>query len=219
MTLVEFRKRIEEDGDWTPGWEAIDRAFDGLYPEQEPAHFGTNMVARAVFGGDCYLDGYSIFTSAKGYKHIVTYGMTELYAQEEALGKEWNKWGYEMTIKLAETDNERCMWAIDVLSNLARYTYTTERFFEPMQFVAGNGTPLCGDRPSAITAVMIVADTEAMGVDTVYGRTEFMQLVGITQQELDMLKADRNNIQVLYERMKQDNPDFVTDLNRTTSYL
>ena len=25
------------------------------------------------------------------------------------------KWGYEMTIKLPETDNENCMWAISLL--------------------------------------------------------------------------------------------------------
>ena len=77
-------------------------------------HYGTNMMARAIFGGDCYLDGYSIYDSPKGYKHIVTFGMTELYADEESFGGEWNKWGYEMTIKLREKEPEDCLWAIDV---------------------------------------------------------------------------------------------------------
>lgn len=35
-----------------------------------------------MFGGDCYLDGYSIYDSPNGYKHMVTFGMTELYADE-----------------------------------------------------------------------------------------------------------------------------------------
>ena len=48
---------------------------------------------QGIFGGDCYLDGYSIYDSPKGYKHIVTFGMTELYADEESFGGEWNKWG------------------------------------------------------------------------------------------------------------------------------
>lgn len=39
-----------------------------------------------------------------------------------------------MTIKLKEESNEDCMWAINMLSNLARYTYTKDKFFEPMQF-------------------------------------------------------------------------------------
>lgn len=219
MTLEEFKKRHESDEEWAPGWAAIDAAFDKVYPGQNPAHFATNMVARAIFGGDQYLDGCSIFDSSKGYKHIVTYGMSELYFSEESFGGEWSKWGYEMTIKLAETDNENCMWAIDMLSNLARYTYTQKNFFEPEQYVAGNGTSLCRNRESAITALIITNDTEAEGVDTVYGRMDFLQLVGITQREFDTIKGQRNNIRLLLERMKEDNPDLVTDLNRTKSYL
>ncbi len=219
MTAEQFRAKLEQDPEWAPGWEAIESAFEKLYPGQEPSHYGTNMIARAMFGGDCYLDGYSIYDSPRGYKHIVTFGMTELYADEEALGGEWNNWGYEMTIKLAEAENDGCMWAIDVLSNLARYTYTEKRYFEPFQYIAGNGSSICLDRDSRITALMTVYDTEAEAVDTVYGKTEFIQLVGITERELDQLKADRENARVLYERMKRDNPFLVTDLNRMESYL
>lgn len=219
MTVEEFRAKVEEDEEWAPGWEAIESVFEKLYPGQEPAHYGTNLVARAIFGGDAYLDGYSIYDSLGGYKHIVTFGMTELYADEEQLGGEWNNWGYEMTVKLAETENENCMWAIGMLSNLAYYTYTQKRFFEPFQYVAGNGKSICQDRESMITALFTVQDTEAQAVDTIYGRTEFIQLVGITERELEMLKADRENARLLYERMKRDNPFLVTDLKRTESYL
>lgn len=75
----------------------------------------------------------------KGYKHILTYGMTELYVEEEPFGGEWSRWEYEMTIKLKEESIENCLWAINMLSNLARYTYTQEKIFEPLQYVAGNG--------------------------------------------------------------------------------
>ena len=92
MTIEEFRKRVEDDPEWAPGWEIIDNEFDRIYSGQDPYHFATNMAARPMFGGDVYLDGFSIYTSPKGYKHIVTYGMTELYANEKALGGECNKW-------------------------------------------------------------------------------------------------------------------------------
>lgn len=219
MTIEEFRERLEKEQDWAPGWDAIEEEFKRLYPGQEPAHYGTNMVARAMFGGDQYLDGYSIYTSEKGYKHIVTFGMTELYAEEDALGKEWNKWGYEMTIKLKEENPEDCLWAIDMLANLARYTYTQERFFEPFQYIAGNGTSLHIGTDSQITALMTVYDTEARTQDTIYGKTEFIQLVGITEQELNAIKTDHENAKKLYELMKQDNPDLVTDMSRAKSYL
>ncbi len=219
MTKEEFLAKVEEDSEWNPGWEVIDAEFERLYPGQEPEHFATNLVARAIFGGQEYLDGYSIYTSPKGYKHLVTYGMTELYADEERLGSEYNKWGYEMTMKLKEENTQDCIWALNMMGNLARYTYTTERYFEPYQYIAGGGSSINLDRESAITALLTVYDTEAMTQESVYGKTEFIQLVGITQQEFEAIKADRENAKLLVERMKADNPDLVTDMNRTHSYL
>ena len=219
MTVEEFKKKVENDPEWAPGWEVIDKEFDRLYPSQTPKHYATNLVSRAVFGGDNYLDGYSIYSSPKGYKHIVTYGMTELYVDEKALGGEWNKWGYEMTIKLNEETDEDCLWAIDMLSNLARYTYTQERFFQPYEYIAGGGTSLHMGVESNITALLTIPDTEAQTQNTLYGKTEFIQLVGITENELQALIKDHNNAYKLYELMKKDNPDFVTDMNRTKSYI
>jgi hypothetical protein len=72
MTLEEYKKLESEDEAWSPGWEAIDEVFDKLYPNQKPEHFGTTLTKRAVFGGDQYIDGYSIYQSPNGYKHILT---------------------------------------------------------------------------------------------------------------------------------------------------
>lgn len=220
MTIEEFKARMENDEEWAPGWDIIDDAFDEVYPNGEYQHYAINMAKRAIFGGDQFLDGYSIYNSSNGYKHIVTYGMTELYADEKAFGGEFNKWGYEMTIKLKEPDNDSCMWALTVLGNLARYTYTSERWFEPYQYVAGNGGSLNLDKPECkITALLIVDDTEVKGRDTIYGRTDFMQLVGITEQELQALKADYSRAKELAEMLKTDYPNLETDMYRTHSYL
>lgn len=220
MTKEEFLKRIKEDETYAPGWQAIDDAFETLYPGQDPDHFGTLLTSRAALGGDEYLDGFSVYSSPKGYKHLVTYGMTVLYGDEEAFGGEWNGWGYEMTIKLKEKDTEHCMWAIDMLSNLARYTYKTGRFFQPNQFIQGNGSSLHIGSDSLITALLLVNDTEAEPQMSVYGKTEFIQLVGITEAELQAVMEDRNNIPVLLRRMKEDgNADLVTDMQRQKSYF
>ena len=168
MTKEEFLKCMQEDENYSPGWQAIDDAFEKLYPGQKPDHFGTLITSRAMFGGEEFLDGFSVYTSPKGYKHLVTYGMTVLYGDEEAFGGEWNGWGYEMTMKLREDSTESCKWAIDMMSNLARYTYKTERFFEPNQFVKGNGTSLHIGEDSMITALLIVSDTEAETQMSVY---------------------------------------------------
>ena len=220
MTKEEFLIRLNEDEEYSPGWQAIDDAFEKLYPGQNPDHFGTIMTSRAIFGGDEYLDGFSVYSSPKGYKHLVSYGMTVLYGDEEAFGGEWNGWGYEMTMKLKEKDTESCMWAIDMMSNLARYTYKTGRFFEPNQYVKGSGTSLHIGTDSLITALLLVNDTEAEPQTSVYGKTEFIQLVGITESEIQAIIDDRNNIPRLIELMKADgNEDLVSDTNRNKSYL
>lgn len=46
-----------------------------------------------------------------------------------------------------------------------------------------------------------------------------MQLIGITERELQVIKEDREQVSVLIERMKQNNPMLVTDLTRTESYI
>jgi hypothetical protein len=219
MDLEQYKMHAAEQEDWAPGWEAIDEVFDKLYPSQRPAHYGTDLHKRAIFGGDQYLDGYSIYESLNGYKHILTYGFSELYVNEEAFGGEWSGWGYEMTIKLKEESNEDCLWAINMLANLARYTYTQERFFEPMQFVAGNGKSIHLGVESAITALLVVNDTEAVSIDTVHGKVDFLQLVGITQRELEVLKQDYTQAPKLVENMKRENPNLVTDMKRKKSYL
>ncbi|MDE6642197.1 MAG: suppressor of fused domain protein [Acetatifactor sp.] len=220
MTKEEFLKRIQEDDEYSPGWQAIDDAFEKLYPGQKPDHYGTTFPSRAVMGGDEYLDGFSIYTSPKGYKHLVTYGMTVLYGDEEAFGGEWNGWGYEMTMKLKEDSTENCMWAMNMMSNLARYTYKTERFFEPNQYVKGNGTSLHIGEDSIITALLVISDTEAEPQMSVYGKTEFMQLIGITESEIQAIIEDPSNVKKLIELMKADgNEDLVTDMRRTKSYL
>lgn len=62
MTLEEFKKKYESDPEWAPGWDAIDEAFDKIYPGQKPAHFGTDLMARASLGGNSYLDGSPFLT-------------------------------------------------------------------------------------------------------------------------------------------------------------
>ena len=73
---------------------------------------------------------------------------------------------------------------------------------------------------SLITALLIVADTEAQPQDSVYGKTEFMQLVGITESELQSILEDNSNIDMLIELMKADgNLELATDMKRNKSYL
>lgn len=218
MTLEEFKKKADEIEDWAPGWDAIDDAFSKVYPDTEPKHYATDFAKRAMFGGNQFLDGYSFYKSPKGYWHVVTYGMTFLYVEEDRFGGEWNKWGYEMTMKLLDDDLNNCLYAADLLSNIARYTYNTEKYFEPYHFINCNGS-INAAIESNITAILAVEDTEIKGVDTVYGRTDFIQFVGITSGEYEMLREDPSKAVELANRIKEEYPDLETDLKRTKSFV
>ncbi len=219
MTKKEYIKRMNEDKEWASGWNAIEAEFARLYPNVKEAHFATGLQARAMLGGNEFLDGFSVYTSDKGYQHIVTFGMSALYADEEAFGREYSKWGYEMTMKLKEETPNDCIWAMEVLSNLARYTYKSGRYFDPFQCIPGSGVPLHIGTDSMITALITVNDTTAKEQKTPHGKLGFVQLVGITTSELNAIKEDIDIIPKLVKLMKKDNPELVTDMTRTFSYL
>ncbi|KRB76508.1 Suppressor of fused domain protein [Nocardioides sp. Root190] len=224
MTKEEYLARAAAQDDWAPGWEAIDAAFDRTYPGVTPRHYATDLPSRAMFGGQNHLDGISLFPNPRGHQHVVTYGMSGLYVDEESFGGEFSGWGYEMTIKLRDHGPDDCGWAVSSLSNLARYTYTTKRWFEPLQFVSGSNQPLRVGSDTLLTSYLVVPDTDVAGVETAHGRLDFLQLVGVTQAELDWVAEDAmhatERVQELLGRMAADgNPSYVTDLARTTSYV
>lgn len=215
ITREEFMKRVGE-ADYAPGWDAVTAAFDELYPGQTPSHYATDIAKRALFGGEQYLDGYSVYRSPKGYMHIVTYGMTILYADPDEFGGEYSGWGYEMTMKLPGNSMENCRWAINVLAKLARYTYTEKRWFEPYDHIrCGRISP-----GSELAGFLAVPDTEAVPRVSVYGRVDLMQLVGLTGRELTALETGECTAADLTAAMTAaGSPDLLTDPARKNSYI
>jgi len=220
----EYLARAAAQDDWAPGWDAVTEPFDRLYPGVEPRHLASNMGQRAMFGGDQYLDGISLYPTSYGSTHLLTYGMSTLYVDEEAFGGEFSGWGYELTMKVAEQNTDECLWAADSMSRLARYTYTSKKWFEPFQFVGGGGLPLRVGTDSNLTSYLVVPDTEVPTVDTVHGKVEFLQLVGITEAEFAWLAEPNDDPtgrgRELAKRMTEaGNPYLVTDLDRTESFV
>lgn len=222
MTKDEYLARAAAQEDWAPGWDDITEPFDRLYPGVNPHHLATNLASRAILGGDQYLDGVSLYPAAYGM-HLLTYGMSTLYADEEAFGGEFSGWGYELTIKLAEHSTDDCLWAADSMMRLANYTYTSKRWFEPYQFIGGGGQPLRTGTDTALTSYLVVPDTEVSTIQTVHGTVEFLQLVGITEAEFGWLTEPNDNPiargRELARRLAEaDDQHLVTDLRRTTSF-
>ncbi len=213
MTLEEYKKEFSEDD--SVGWLEIDKVFDQLYPEQEPKHFAPAI--SYMLGGESPLDGVSIYESKKqeDHFHFVTYGFSELYYNEEKVNGEFSKWGFELTFRLKpfEADNGNPSWAVALLQNIAKYVFSTGNWFEEFHYMPANG-PIRLDTETDITALVFVNDPEIKKIQTPHGEVSFLQIVGITSAEYEHIKENPETVEELVNKLKENNPLLVTDLNR-----
>lgn len=226
MTEQEYRKQFDEEQ--AVGWEAIDAELEKIYGEQEPRHYASMLKWR--LGGNDPLDGTSIYDCHEPvfHRHLVSYGMSELYFNPESAGKEYSKWGFEFTFRLApyQGDDEynhaehEPIWAINLMNNLGRYVFESGNYFDAYHFIPAN-SPIKADCDTALVGVAFVPDTKLPTIQTPHGEVQFLQMVGLTQAELDWLWQDTetNRCKELIDKMRVDNPDLITDLTRTKSYV
>lgn len=88
MNEQEYRQTFKEDQ--AVGWEAIDAALKALYGDIKPRHYGS--IIKYILGGDDPLDGSSIYDCEEQtfHRHIVSYGMSELYFNPELAGADYS---------------------------------------------------------------------------------------------------------------------------------
>ncbi|TWW01159.1 suppressor of fused domain protein [Chitinophaga pinensis] len=215
MTKEEYSKLFTADD--AVGWLAIDKQLDSIYPEQEPRHYAPSL--HFMVGGEDPIDGTSIYDSEKQVKHLhlISYGMSQLYYDEEQAGKEFSKWGFEFTFRLKPyaDDEGDPGWAIRMMNNLARYVYKSERWFEPYHFVPANG-PIRLDTATDIVGLAFVPDPELGVISTPHGEVTFLQMVGLTKKEVERLlaKPQTSEVERLIDEMREYNPLLITDLDR-----
>jgi hypothetical protein len=205
----------DDSEDLTQGWKAIEAAITPLYPGQEPAHFGT--IIRFSMGGNDPLDGISAYRATKPqpHWHFVTFGMSELY-EKESENKEVSGWGFEFTFRLARDASEPAdaqppMWALNFLQNLARYVFETGNVFEPGHHMDLNG-PIALEQETAITATLFARDPQLRPITTPNGKMQFVQILGITADELQAARAwDTTKFLSV---MASVDPMLITDLDR-----
>lgn len=204
----------DEGGVDQTGWDAIDRALAPLYGEQEPRHYGT-LIKRAL-GGPDPLDGISAYKREEPvpHWHFVTYGLSELYAKESE-DPELSGWGFELTFRLRDDSDatEPPSWALSFLQNLARYVFDSGNAFGNGHYLNANG-PIAAGSDTRIRSIAFVRDPELPPVDSPHGRVEFLQVVGLTNEEELALKrwSTLKVLQVFEPHM----PLWVTDLERAS---
>lgn len=155
--------------------------------------------------------------------------MSELYFSPESADSEFSKWGFEFTFRITpcklDPDSEygtphEPFWAINLMNNLGRYVFESKKWFEPYHFIPAN-SPIRSDTETALVGIAFVPDPKLPAIDTPNGKVDFLQMVGLTQSELDWLWQDPSTArcQELIDKMRVDNPLLITDLARTHSYV
>jgi suppressor of fused len=192
------------------GWKAIDAALEKIHGEQEPLHWAP--IISAMLGGPDPLQGTSAYRVADpAHWHFVTYGMSELY-EKESDDPAVSGWGFEFTFRLARRGEETPPpWALDFLNNLARYVLESGNWFEPGHHLDLNG-PIALGQATAIRAVAFAVDPQLGAIETPNGRLVFLQIVGLTLDELEATRAwDATKLLSL---LQGESPLLLTDLAR-----
>lgn len=217
MTSEEYKQQFTEED--AVGWLSIDTALEKVYGKTEPRHYGPLCGLHFMAGGTDPIDGASIYDTNKQepHRHIVSYGMSALYYDPEKAGKEFSDWGFEFTFRLKPFagDTGDPLWAVHVMNNLARYVFNSSKWFEENHFIPAKG-PIRLDTETEITGFVLALDPELGKMETPHGEVSFLQLVGITNAELEKLMQDptTTNVAALISELKKDNPLLITDLER-----
>jgi suppressor of fused len=206
---------VVNDEDLASGWDAIDAALLPIYGDAEPLHWGT--VIKYRLGGPDPLDGVSAYRrdAPVPHWHLISYGMSELY-EKESDDPEVSGWGFEFTIRVARkpTDDEPPLWAVSFFQNLARYVFDSGNVFESGHHMNLNG-PIALDNPETIIrAIAFAEDPELPALDTPNGKLQFLQIVGISVDELQAVLGW--NTEGFLTLASDKLPLLVTDLDRAS---
>ena len=195
------------------GWEAIEKEFLRVYPDQDnPKHYGT--LVKWIFGGKDPLDGISVYDGGD-YWHFVSFGLTEIYGKESD-NPDISGYGYELTFKLKKDEYENEEAEIrnicGILQMVARITFTAGEIFRPNEFIyTGQTTGIDANQKSNLTGFITIKDPSVETISTPNGQVEFLELIGMTDAELKSL-SDRASVENIYGKLKSD----VTDYHRVS---
>lgn len=175
--------------DVAPGIAAIAKRLAQAYGHTEVhAHWEAENSMRD--GGDDPLEGVSAFTT-EGHFHYVSYGLSELWDNDtrgfrRAPGA--SGFGFELSFRLAcGDDKEAPSWPVGMMQRLARYVFRSGNVFRPGDHMDLNG-PMGGQNNSRLTGALFTHDPTLGTIDSRFGTVSFLQVVGVTDDELEAVK-------------------------------
>ena len=197
-----------------PGWDAIDAALVPLYGDREPYHVG-NVVPYAL-GGPDPIHGISAYANLEPvpHWHFVTYGFSELW-EKESTNRKVSGFGFELTFRPTRRGKRKTPphWMRNFLQNLGRYVFDTGNTFGPGHTMQLNG-PIEQGSTTLIRAISFAPDPQLPAIATPHGRVDFLQVVGLTLDELEAVTSW--DASAFLELRRRAEPLLLTDLDRTS---
>ncbi len=164
-------------------------------------------------GGNDPLEGISIYDGGD-YWHFVTYGLSELY-EKESNNQDISGYGMEFTLKLKKDNYEdeeaeiKCICGI--LQAIARITFTKGELFKAYEYLyTGQTTGIDTKMQSNITGFITIPDNNFNSTNTPNGTVDFVEFIGVTNDELLAIMNKKLDVKTLYEKLDSD----ITSYNR-----
>lgn len=213
-----FRKRkqaratevpVEAPPPAAPGWDAIEAAFERLYPGQVARiweHHGVHRMHDLSNPPANPLEAVRIYDGG-AFWHYVSLGLSDLYRKESP--DEWSGFGYELTFRVwkAPGDENPPLWPVSVMVSLAAARYTAEDYAAGDTVKTG---PLDGGSDCKQTALLIAEDPAFKVLETPFGKLVFLQLVGVEAETRE--RALRLGSRSVIDELRFSNPDLITRL-------
>jgi hypothetical protein len=188
-----------------PGWDAIERAVSAVHPGAVPIHFGNDATLpnQGIVGISAYpLDDHWL---------VVSFGLSELFEKGND-DPSTSGWGIELTIRPIRIDEQPPRWALNLIEALGRSVYSTGRAFGNAHRLDPGG-PITGVNDTELRAVAFTTDSELGLIDTAHGQVEFLQVVGITLDELATMKE--TSTKAVLDELRARDPLLRVDPART----
>lgn len=178
--------------DSAPGMDAIHAAMIALHGPQEPVHWLLDS-SLGLLGS--HLESASAY-DAGDHWHLVTLGLSEIW-EKQGPDPAVSGLGYEFTMRVRKPPPSRWglgrgrtsappSWAVHFLQRLGDVTLEGARF-RPGETLDPGG-PITGDPSDVLTAVGFVDDPGLPHLDTPNGRVAFVQVFGLTAEQLQLVR-------------------------------
>jgi hypothetical protein len=174
-----------------PGWAAIDRALQRLYPALVPHQFASQTAYD--LGSRNPLPAVSVYEAENPpHWHFVTFGLTELF-DKTSPNPQVSGFGHELTLRLRrEGDEDRPpAWALQLLQAVGGNILEHRQGLDSGHLIDLGGPlrPAVPLRPCDLTGFVCIPDPDLGKIDSPNGSVLFLQLVGMTAIELQHMRT------------------------------